>query len=130
MDRPANVLKEATLYRLYAWPNSYAMGVHAMLEDLGVDYEVRWVKIMVSDLDPDFCRGVAPWTGPGSGGPGPDDLRDRGDRAVSRRIPSRSRAAGAAGPRQPGPVPAMVPLFRQHASARGDDPVPPGILFR
>ena len=45
---------EATLYRLFAWPNSYAMGVHAMLEELGVDYEVRWVKIMVDDLDPDF----------------------------------------------------------------------------
>ena len=43
------------MYRLYAWPNSYAMGVHAMLEELGVDYEVQWVKIMVSDLDPDFA---------------------------------------------------------------------------
>lgn len=43
------------MYQLYAWPNSYAMGVHAMLEELGVDYEVRWVKIMVSDLDPDFA---------------------------------------------------------------------------
>lgn len=31
------------------------MGVHTMLEELGVGYEVQWVKIMVRDLDPDFA---------------------------------------------------------------------------
>ena len=35
------------------------MGVHALLEDLGVDYEHRWVKIMVPDLDPEF-RAASP----------------------------------------------------------------------
>lgn len=44
------------MYRLYAWPNSYAMGVHAILEEIGVAYDLRWVKIMVADLDPDFAR--------------------------------------------------------------------------
>ncbi len=44
------------MYRLYAWPNSYAMGVHAILEEIGAAYDLRWVKIMVADLDPDFAR--------------------------------------------------------------------------
>jgi len=43
-------------YRLFAWPTSYAMGVHALLADLEVEHEVRWVKILTEDLDPDFAR--------------------------------------------------------------------------
>jgi glutathione S-transferase len=30
------------------------MSIHALLEDMGLPYEIRWVKIMVRDLDPDF----------------------------------------------------------------------------
>lgn len=43
-------------YRLFAWPTSYAMGVHALLADLDLEHEVRWVKILTDDLDPDFSR--------------------------------------------------------------------------
>lgn len=43
-------------YRLFAWPTSYAMGVHALLADLDLEHEVRWVKILTDDLDPDFAR--------------------------------------------------------------------------
>lgn len=51
--------READIYRLFTWPNSYGMSVHALLEDMGVPYELRWVKIMVRDLDPDF-QAVSP----------------------------------------------------------------------
>lgn len=43
-------------YRLFAWPTSYAMGVHALLADLDLEHEVRWVKILTDDLDPDFAQ--------------------------------------------------------------------------
>jgi len=43
-------------YRLFAWPTSYAMGVHALLADLDLEYEVQWVKILTDDLDADFAR--------------------------------------------------------------------------
>lgn len=42
------------LYKLFAYPNSYAMTVHAILEELGVLYEVKWVQIFTNELDPEF----------------------------------------------------------------------------
>lgn len=41
-------------YTLFCAPNSYAMGVHAVLEETGVDYDVRWVKLFQEKPDPEF----------------------------------------------------------------------------
>ncbi len=42
------------MYTLYAYPNSYAMTVHALMEELGLDYTVKWVGIFTATPDPDF----------------------------------------------------------------------------
>ena len=42
------------MYRLYAAPNTYAMSVHAILEEVGVAYELVWVEIFTDRPDPDF----------------------------------------------------------------------------
>ncbi len=42
------------MYRLYAAPNSYALVAHTVLEELGVAYELAWVKIFTDDPDPAF----------------------------------------------------------------------------
>ena len=42
------------MYRLYAAPDTYAMIAHAVLEELGVVYEVAWVEIFTERPDPDF----------------------------------------------------------------------------
>lgn len=42
------------MYRLYAAPNTYAMIAHAVLEELGVPYELAWVEIFTDRPDPDF----------------------------------------------------------------------------
>ena len=41
-------------YTLFCAPNSYAMGVHAILEETGVQYNVRWVELFRDSPDPDF----------------------------------------------------------------------------
>jgi glutathione S-transferase len=42
------------MYTLYAYPNSYAMTAHAVLEETGAPYEVKWVQIFTDDLDEEF----------------------------------------------------------------------------
>jgi len=42
------------MYRLYAAPNTYAMIAHAILEELGVPYELVWVEIFTDRPDSDF----------------------------------------------------------------------------
>ncbi len=42
------------MYTLFAYPNSYAMTAHAVLEETGAPYEVKWVQIFTDDLDPEF----------------------------------------------------------------------------
>jgi glutathione S-transferase len=42
------------MYRLYAAPNSYAMVAHAVLEELGVAYELAWVEIFTDKPDTAF----------------------------------------------------------------------------
>ncbi len=44
------------MYTLFAYPNSYAMTAHAVLEEIGVPYDVRWVQIFSDQVDPDFAR--------------------------------------------------------------------------
>ncbi len=41
------------MYRLYAAPNTYAMIAHAILEEVGVAYELVWVEIFTDRPDPD-----------------------------------------------------------------------------
>ena len=66
-DRREFVLREAwrsgrarlvrggkAMYRLYAAPNTYAMIPHAVLEELGVAYELIWVEIFTDRPDSDF----------------------------------------------------------------------------
>jgi len=41
-------------YTLFCAPNSYAMGVHAVLEEIGADYDTRWVKLFSDTPDQNF----------------------------------------------------------------------------
>jgi len=41
-------------YTLFCAPNSYAMGVQAILEEIGASYELRWVELFSETPDPDF----------------------------------------------------------------------------
>lgn len=41
-------------YTLYCAPNTYAMGVHAILEEIGADYRVEWVELFSDVPDPAF----------------------------------------------------------------------------
>ncbi len=41
-------------YTLYCAPNTYAMGVHAILEETGADYRVEWVKLFSDAPDRGF----------------------------------------------------------------------------
>jgi glutathione S-transferase len=42
-------------YTLYCAPNTYAMGVHALLEEIGAAYRVHWVTLFADDPDPGFA---------------------------------------------------------------------------
>lgn len=42
------------MYTLFAYPNSYAMTAHAVLEEVGADYDVKWVQIFTDELDVEF----------------------------------------------------------------------------
>lgn len=42
------------MYTLFAYPNSYAMTAHAVLEETGAPYDVKWVQIFTDELDPEF----------------------------------------------------------------------------
>ena len=44
------------MYTLFAYPNSYAMTAHSVLEESGAAYEVNWVQIFTNQLDPEFKR--------------------------------------------------------------------------
>lgn len=41
-------------YTLYCAPDTYAMGAHAVLEEVGADYVVHWIHIFTDRPDPDF----------------------------------------------------------------------------
>ena len=41
-------------YRLFLARNTYAMIVHALLEEIGADYELHWVEIFSDKPDPQF----------------------------------------------------------------------------
>jgi len=41
-------------YRLFLARNSYAMIVHALLEEIGANYELNWVEIFTDTPDPQF----------------------------------------------------------------------------
>jgi len=43
-------------YRLYLYPNSYALTVHAVLEDLALPHELKWVGIFQDPPDPDLLK--------------------------------------------------------------------------
>ena len=42
-------------YTLFAAPNTYALCAHAMLEEVGADYALRWVALFAAHPDPDFA---------------------------------------------------------------------------
>ena len=42
-------------YTLFAAPDTYAMCAHAMLEEVGADYDLRWVTLFSASPDPDFA---------------------------------------------------------------------------
>lgn len=41
-------------YTLFCAPNSYAMGVQAVFEEIGAPYELRWIELFSDMPDPDF----------------------------------------------------------------------------
>ncbi|MFK7754359.1 MAG: glutathione S-transferase family protein [Sedimentitalea sp.] len=41
-------------YTLFCAPDTYALCAHVMLEELGVDYDVRWVELFSDTPDPAF----------------------------------------------------------------------------
>lgn len=41
-------------YTLFCAPNSYAMGVHAILEETGAEYDLRWVTLFSETPEVDF----------------------------------------------------------------------------
>jgi glutathione S-transferase len=43
-----------TTYTLFCAPDTYAMCAHAILEELNVDYDIRWIRIFDDNPDPDF----------------------------------------------------------------------------
>jgi glutathione S-transferase len=43
-------------YTLYLYPNSYALTVHAVLEELGLDHRLKWVGIFQDTPDPDLLK--------------------------------------------------------------------------
>jgi len=43
-----------SLYTLFTAPNSYAMGAHVVLEEIGAPYDLRWVELFSDAPDPDF----------------------------------------------------------------------------
>ncbi len=43
-------------YRLYLYPNSYALTVHAVLEELELEHELKWVGIFQDTPDPDLLK--------------------------------------------------------------------------
>ena len=44
------------MYTLYTYPNSYAMTVHCLMEELQLDYDCRWVGIFTDTPDADFLK--------------------------------------------------------------------------
>ncbi len=41
-------------YTLFCAPDTYAMGAHAVLEETGAEYAIRWIRIFTDTPDPDF----------------------------------------------------------------------------
>ena len=82
------------MYRLYAAPNTYAMIAHAVLEELGVPYELAWVEIFTDRPDPDFLA-----ASPHARVPALADqngaICEAGAIACSKSAPSRARRSSA-----------------------------------
>ncbi len=117
-------------YRLYLYPNSYALTVHAVLEELALDHELKWVGIFQDTPDPDLLK-VSPHSRvPALEG---DDLVLFETGAIALYL-AEQHGDGALlippGDPAPRPLPAVVPLSGHHAAARRDDPVPSRGLFR
>lgn len=47
---------ESTVYQLYAYPNTYSMGVHLLLEETGVPYRIIDPKVNPQHTDAEFSR--------------------------------------------------------------------------
>ena len=56
-------------YTLFCAPDTYAMSAHAVLEETGADYAVRWVRIFAENSDPDFLAASPHCRTPALSGP-------------------------------------------------------------
>ena len=56
-------------YTLFCAPDTYAMGAHAILEEVGADYEVRWVDLFSDTPDPAFLAASPHCRTPALSGP-------------------------------------------------------------
>ena len=56
-------------YTLFCAPDTYAMSAHAVLEEIGADYQVRWIRIFDDTPDPDFLAASPHCRTPALAGP-------------------------------------------------------------
>ncbi|WP_264214450.1 glutathione S-transferase family protein [Leisingera thetidis] len=56
-------------YTLFCAPDTYAMSAHAVLEETGAEYAVRWIRIFDEDPDPDFLAASPHCRTPALSGP-------------------------------------------------------------
>ncbi|WP_052261978.1 glutathione S-transferase family protein [Leisingera sp. ANG-M1] len=56
-------------YTLFCAPDTYAMSAHAVLEEAGADYGVRWIRIFDENPDPDFLAASPHCRTPALAGP-------------------------------------------------------------
>ena len=56
-------------YTLFCAPDTYAMSAHAILEETGANYTVRWVRIFAENSDPDFLAASPHCRTPALSGP-------------------------------------------------------------
>ena len=56
-------------FTLYCAPDTYAMSAHAVLEETGADYTVRWIRIFDKNPDPEFLAASPHCRTPALSGP-------------------------------------------------------------
>ena len=56
-------------YTLFCAPDTYAMSAHAVLEEIGADYAVRWIQLFDANPDPDFLAASPHCRTPALAGP-------------------------------------------------------------
>ena len=56
-------------YTLYCAPDTYAMGAHAVLEEVGADYGIHWVTLFAATPDPAFLAASPHCRTPALNGP-------------------------------------------------------------